>query len=256
MQVQFEELTDSQWSLVEGFCPHRKRKYDLRIILNAIFWIVRVGGQWRNLESKYPKWQIVYYYFRIWSAKGIIEKINLALVALERQKQNKEAQSSVNTIDTQSVKIAPMISEDKGIDGNKKVNGRKRHLITDTLGLIVAVMVHAANHHDGTAGCRLLERVSEQLKKTKKIFADHVYGGQFKKAAEKWNIEVEIAAKPESAKGFIPIAKRWVVERTFGWFNFFRRLSKDYERKVQNSESMILLAQIQILLCRLDKKIT
>jgi putative transposase len=256
MQVQFTELTDSQWSLVSKFFSERKRKYDLRIILNAIFWIVRVGGQWRNLESRYPKWQIVYYYFKNWSREGIIEKINTKLVALERENQQKEAQPSVNTIDTQSVKIAPMISEDKGIDGNKKVNGRKRHLITDTLGLIVAVMVHAANHHDGTAGCRFFERVANKLQNTKKIFADHVYGGQFKKVVSASNVEVEIAAKPESAKGFVPIAKRWVVERTFGWFNFFRRLSKDYERKVQNSESMILLAQIQILLCRFDKKVT
>ena len=99
------------------------------------------------------------------------------------------------------------------------------------------------------AGCN-------QTSKYKKIFADHVYGGQFRKVVSASNIEVEIAAKPESEKGFVPIAKRWVVERTFGWFNFFRRLSKDYERKVQNSESMILLAQIQILLCRLDKKVT
>jgi putative transposase len=256
MQVQFTELTDSQWSLVSSFFSDRKRKYDLRIILNAIFWVVRVGGQWRNLESRYPKWQIVYYYFRIWSSNGIIEKVNQSLVELERQRQQKEAQPTANTIDSQSVKIAPMISEDKGIDGNKKVNGRKRHLITDTLGLIIAVMVHAANEHDGTAGCRFFERAVHKLKETKKIFADHVYGGAFRKVVTEHNIEVEIAARPESAKGFVPIAKRWVVERTFGWFNFFRRLSKDYERKVQNSESMILLAQIQILLCRLDKKVT
>ena len=256
MQTQFNELTDAQWIFIEPyFNTTRTRKHDLRIMFNAIQWLVRTGSQWRNMDSRYPYWEIVYYYFSKWTKSGIIENINFELVKLARLEAEKTTEISANTIDSQSVKIAPFIPDDKGIDGNKKINGRKRHIITDTLGLIVAVMVTAANKHDGTVGCALFNHVFSQvknrLKNTKCIFADHPYGGEFKKLVEQKGIKLEIAAKPESAKGFVPVKIRWVVERTFGWMNFFRRLAKDYERKVQNSESMIYLAQIQIILNRL-----
>lgn len=255
MQTQFNELTDAQWLLIMPYLPMtRKRKHNLRDMLNAIFYIDRTGIQWRNLNVKgsiFPYWQIVYYYFRIWTKLGIIENINFELVKLERIHQEKQAEASANTIDSQTVKIAPFIPNDKGYDGNKRINGRKRHIITDTLGLIMGVIVTGANLHDGAAGCTLFNYALSKLKKTECIFADHPYGGQFKELVEKKGIRLEIAAKPESAKGFVPVKIRWVVERTFGWMNFFRRLSKDYERKVENSESMIYLAQIQILLNRL-----
>jgi putative transposase len=255
MQTQFNELTDAQWAIIAPFFPtSRKRKYDLRIIFNAILWLNRVGGQWRNLDSKYPYWQIVYYYFRIWTKLGLLDTINAELVKLERLRQEKSTEPTANTIDSQSVKIAPFIPEDKGIDGGKKINGRKRHIITDTLGLIIAVIVTAANRHDGVTACTFFGRVKNRLKNTKCIFADHTYQGQFQKLMDENDIKLEIAAKPESAKGFIPVKKRWVVERSFGWMNFFRRLAKDYERKVQNSESMIYLAQIQIILNRLQPR--
>ena len=149
------------------------------------------------------------------------------------------------------LKIALFIPDDKGVDGGKKINGRKRHIITDTLGLIIGVMVTAENLHDGAAGSSLFNFVIHKLKHTKCIFADGTYGGKFKKTIEKKGIILEIAAKPESAKGFVPVKKRWAVERTFGWMNFFGRLSKDFERTVESSESMIYLAQIQMILNRL-----
>jgi transposase len=257
MQTQFNELTDAQWHLMASYLPmKRKRKHDLRIILDAIFYVNRTGVQWRNLNvtgSIFPYWQIVYYYFRVWTKLGIIENINFELVKLERINQEKSDKFSANTIDSQTVKIAPFIPDDKGYDGNKKISGRKRHILTDTLGLIIAVMVTAANIHDGAAGCSLFKHALLKLKNTKCIFADHPYGGKFRELIEKHGIKLEIAAKPESAKGFVPVKKRWVVERTFGWFNFFRRLDKEFERKVQNSESMIYLAQIKIILNRLFK---
>ena len=254
MQTQFNELTDAQWTLIMPYLPmKRKRKHDLRIIFNAILSINRTGTQWRNLDSRYPYWEIVYYYFRVWTKSGIIDTINTELVKLERERQGKAAEPSANTIDSQTVKIAPFIPEDKGIDGGKKINGRKRHIITDTLGLIIALVVTAANKHDGVTACSFFNKVINRFKNTKCIFADHSYQGQFKKLMDENSITLEIAAKPESAKGFVPVKIRWVVERTFGWMNFFRRLAKDYERKVQNSESMIYLAQIQIILNRLDR---
>lgn len=257
MQKQFEELTDTQWHLICDFLPiGRKRKHDLYSVLCAIMWIVRTGCQWRKLDGKFGlSWQIVYYYFHSWTKLKIISKINDKLVEIERLRQSKNPYPSANAIDSQSIKIAPMIAEDKGIDGGKKINGRKRHIMTDTLGLIVAVMVLSANVSDAKGGCLLLKYFLKENKNKaqslKCIFADRAYGGAFRKLANNHNLEVIIASKPENAKGFVPVKKRWVVERTFGWFNFFRRLSKDYERSVINSESVILLAQIQILLNRI-----
>lgn len=255
MQTQFNELTDTQWLFISELLPvNRKRKHSLRAVIDAIFYINRTGIQWRNLNvqgSSFLDWRIVYYYFRTWTKSNIISDINYNLVQFERLCQGRSENPTANLIDSQSVKIAPFIQNDKGIDGGKKINGRKRHIITDTLGLIIGVMVTAANMHDGAAGSSLFNFVINKLKNTKCIFADGTYGGKFRKTIEKEGILLEIAAKPESAKGFIPVKKRWAVERTFGWMNFFRRLSKDYERTVQSSESMVYLAQIQIILNRI-----
>lgn len=257
MQTQFNELTDAQWLFIAEYLPlQRKRKHDLRLIMDAIFYINRTGIQWRNLNFKnsfFPKWQIVYYYFRTWTKLGIFIKINEKLVELERLRQGKETLSSANLIDSQSIKISPFIPDDKGIDGGKKVNGRKRHVITDTLGLVIGVVVTAANVHDAKAGVILFNLIKNRLKNTECFFGDNTYSGIFREALKEYNIQLEVAARPETMKGFVPVKKRWAVERTFGWLNFFRRLAKDYERKVQNSESMIYLAQIQIILNRLNK---
>lgn len=256
MQTQFNELTDAQWLIVSPYLPlQRKRKHDLRAILDTIFFVNRTGIQWRNLNTKYtnfPDWRIVYYYFRVWTFLGLLDKMNLALVKMVRIKEERSSDCTANLIDSQSIKIAPFIQYDKGVDGGKKVNGRKRHILTDTLGLIIAVIVTAANIHDGAAGCSLFNLAKQNIPQVTCIFADGTYGGKFRDEVAKHGIKVEIAAKPESAKGFVPVKKRWAVERTFGWTNFFRRLSKDFERTVQSSESMILLAQIQILLQRLE----
>jgi putative transposase len=258
MQTQFNKLTDAQWLIISKFLPmNRKRKHDLRAILDAILYINRTGIQWRNLNvegSLFPYWEIVYYYFRTWTKLGIIRNINFELVQLERLRQERSINPTANLVDSQSIKIAPFITDDKGIDGAKRINGRKRHIITDTLGLIIGVMVTAANIHDGAAGSALFNFIIKKLKNTKCIFADGTYSGKFRTTIEKEGIILEIAAKPESAKGFVPVKKRWAVERTFGWLNFFRRLSKDFERTVECSESMIYLAQIQIILNRLINK--
>ena len=258
MQTQFNELTDAQWLIISELLPvNRKRKYSLRDVIDAIFYINRTGIQWRNLNVKgslFLDWRIVYYYFRTWTKLDIISNINFELMQFERLCQDRSINPTANLIDSQSVKIAPFIQNDKGIDGGKKINGRKRHIITDTLGLIIGVMVTAANIHDGAAGSSLFNFLIDKLKNTKCIFADGTYGGKFKTTIEKKGILLEGAAKPESAKGFIPVKKRWAVERTFGWMNFFRRLSKDFERTVESSESMIYLAQIQIILNRIVEK--
>lgn len=252
MQTQFNELTDSQWEIIKDFLPvQRKRKYDLREILNAILFLHRTGIQWRNLPPNWPNWRIVNYYFRQWTKNGTWESMNDFLVEVERTCHQKKATASLICIDSQSVKAGPFISESRGVDGNKKINGRKRHILVDTLGLIIGVVVTAANKPDGVVGCELMRKCSGKFARLKKVLVDGVYGGTFSKFAPlEFGVEVEISSRPPSSKGFVPIKKRWVNERTFGWFNFFRRLDKDHERTTKSSESMILLASIQVILGR------
>ncbi|MFD2066049.1 transposase [Pontibacter silvestris] len=133
----------------------RKRLYSLRVIVDAIFYVLRVGSQWRNLPESFPKWELVYYYFRKWQADGTLERLNFSLNIKERERQGKVNPPSLMNIDSQSVKAAPFVSEQTGVDGNKKISGRKRHMITDTLGLVWGVVVHSANKADGA----LAERV-------------------------------------------------------------------------------------------------
>lgn len=256
MKSSHEDLSDSQWEFIKVFLPiKRKRKYDLRNIVNAILFILRTGTQWRNLPKCYPPWQSVYYYFRRWHSSGILERINNEANKKERLRQGREDTPSLACIDSQSVKIAPFISEEKGIDGNKKVNGRKRHILVDTLGLVWAVIIHAANIHDGKRSNELVEHILGYLPRLEKILVDDAY----KKIFLPWvenniaELKIEFASKPPTKRGFVPVKFRWVNERTFGWYNFFRRLSKDYEKTPESSEAWVLWANTQIILNRFSE---
>lgn len=255
MRTHYEHLTDSQWEIIKEYLPiQRNRKYDLRNVLDSIFWILRIGSQWRNLPACYPPWRSVYYYFRIWKRDGTLQKLNEGLNRKERQRQGKEPTPSMLSIDSQSIKAAPFISEDKGVDGNKRINGRKRHVITDTLGLVWGVVVHAANIHDGVTANQVVEPLIGYLHRLEKILADAAY----KKVFSKWvsenmlGVELEISSKPPSTKGFVPVKWRWVTEQTFGRFNFFRRLDKDHEKSVLSSEAWILWQNCQTIIYRLS----
>ena len=253
MQASFELLSDSQWEFIKEYPPiQRQRKYCLRDIVNAILSILRTGTQWRNLDSKYPPWESVYYYFRIWRKDGTLERLNSSLNQRERKKQGKEATPSLVCIDSQSIKAAPFISQEKGIDGNKRINGRKRHILVDTLGLVWAVVVHSADRHDGTMAHLLVEHLTGYLPRMKKILVDQAYKKVFLKWVEDHiiGLDVELSSKPPSSKGFVPVKWRWVNERSFAWLNFFRRHSKEYEKTTNSSEAWILWANCQILLNR------
>lgn len=253
MVSQFQELTDSQWEVIKDLFPEQKIcVLNLRIVLNAVFWILRTGSQWRNMESKFPKWTAVYHHFRKWKNDGRFEKMNRLLNEEERLRVEKETTPSMVSVDSQSIKIAPLISGDKGIDGGKKINGRKRHIITDTMGLVWGVLVTAANLHDGKQGIVLFGQIKDSLNRLKKVLADGSYKGSFEDfVKEVSQATVEISSRPPSQKGFVPIKFRWTVERSFGWFNFFRRLSKDYERTVESSVAWIFLANSKIILNRI-----
>jgi putative transposase len=253
----FIPLSNSQWKGIEKIVDTgRKRTNKLRRVVNAILKINRLGMQWRNLEEKpyfYPPWQSVYYYFRKWQKEGIWGKILAFLVEKERVRQGRNRQASAVAIDSQSVKKGSLISLDTGIDGNKKVNGRKRHLAVDSLGLPLALHVSAANKHDGQESIELLWQLEKASSRLELIRADHAYQGYFVECSDYYNWKVEITQKPESAQGFIPQTGRWQVERSFAWFNFFRRLSKDYEKTVESSVAFMQLVFIDILLARIPK---
>ena len=252
MREKFEKLTDSQWEVMAVFLPvQRKRKIDLRQVVDAIRWLNETGSQWRNLPECFPAWTAVYYYFRVWKHNETLLGLNIGLNVLERGEWGKEDTPSLVCVDSQSVKVAPFIHQDKGIDGNKKVNGRKRQVLVDTLGLVWAVFVHTANGSDSVFGSKLLERIEGLMERLEKILVDKGYEGSFMEVAQRLlGVKAEISSKPPTEKGFVPIKWRWVSERTFGWFNFFRRLSKDYEKTTESSETWILWANLQMIISK------
>lgn len=248
----FTELTNSQWEIIKDLIDNgRKRKYCLRIIINAILKITRTGVQWRNLDEKYPPWHSVYYYFRKWQKDGTWNIVLAYLVQKERLRQDRQATPSRVAVDSQSVKTGTLICIDTGIDGHKNINGRKRHLAVDVLGLPLAMHVGAANIHDTEAGIELLWQLDQASDRLELICADKAYRGYFSTCAEYYKWKVEITQKPASQKGFVPQSGRWQVERSFAWFNFFRRLAKDYEKTVESSVAFMQTAFIDIILSRL-----
>lgn len=253
MTEQFEELTDFQWEVIEDFFPEQARcQHSLRMILNAILWMLRTGSQWRNLDSKYPPWQSVYHHFRKWKRDGRFQQVSQHLNEIERYSDDRQSHPSAVCADSQSIKIAPFIKQQTGFDGGKKIKGRKRHIITDTMGLVIGVGISAANSHDGTVAIDLFSSYGQYFSRIQKVFADGSYKGSFETAIQQlFEAEVEISSRPPSTKGFVPLKIRWIVERTFAWFNFFRRLSKDYEKTIESSAAWIFLANSQIILSRI-----
>jgi len=254
MTEQYERLTDSQWGAISvDLDLNRKRTHDLRLILDAIFYILRTGCQWRNLPNNYPHWQAVYYHFDKWKKDFTFQNINDRLNELDREREKRESLPSVLCADTQSVKLHPMIYEDRGLDANKKVNGRKRQYLVDTGGRLWRAKVHAANLHDGCGALSLLDDLEGIDSRLKKILGDDSYKGQFAEKVKNKNWVFECASRPPTEKGFVPIAQRWVVERSIAWSNFFRRIVKDYEYTVQSSVAWLLLANIHLMINRLTK---
>jgi Transposase and inactivated derivatives len=253
MQPKYKRLTDAQWEVIKVFLNwQRKRKHNLREIFNAILWITRTGAQWRNLDSSFPPWRSVYYYFNTWGKSGLLEQMCQELNMLERIQLERESTPSLLMADSQSIKLSPMIFEDRGIDGNKNVNGRKRHILVDVLGRVWKAHVHAANQHDSPGGLVLLENLEIKTPRLEKIMTDKSYRGTFADAVQKLGYSFEVPSRPENTKGFVVEAKRWVVERTFAWLNFFRRTVVDYEHTTRNSASFIFLANISMVLWRID----
>ena len=233
----------------------RPRTIPYREILNAIFYVLKTGCGWRELPHDFPKWKTVYHYFRQFRLDGLWEEINEQIHTAVREKEGRAAQPTAMIIDCQSVKSAEG-GEEIGFDGGKKVHGRKRVLLTDTLGFASLVKVVAGDLHDSLAGHQLLRKLLEQphlLISVRKIFAD----GGFRGNLEEWvkqvlHIRLEIVLKEEGQIGFQVLPKRWVIERTNAWISRQRRLARDYERTPASSESFIYATMIRLGLRRLS----
>lgn len=253
------DLSNREWAIIQPLLaqtsgPGRPRTVDLRAIVNAIFYINRTGAQWRLLPKDFPAWSHVYYYFRKWSRDGTWRRINDALRAKVRVGVGKLADPTAAIIDTQSVKTTEA-GGPRGFDAHKQINGRKRHVVVDTLGLLLIVVVHAASIQDPAGAKLALTPLIGRFPRLALMWADGIYRGPLVEwVREQLGCALSIVTRTAGQRGFQALPKRWIVERTLAWLNRNRRLSKDYEHDLRASESMVYLASIRLLLRRLDKQ--
>lgn len=252
------DIDDGQWKVIAPLIPPAKpggrpRTVDMREILNAILYVVRSGCAWRMIPHDLPIWSTAYDYFRQFREAGIWQCIHDALRGQVRHQQGREESPSAAIIDSQSVKTTEK-GGPHGYDAGKKINGRKRHLVVDTIGLVLAIVVHEASIQDRDGAKLVLEDLKGRYPRLSLIWADGGYAGKLIDWVKEFaNWTLEIVKRNDDLKGFHILPRRWVVERTFGWMGKYRRLSKDYEQRTESSEAMILLAMINLMSRRLAK---
>jgi len=263
------DLTDRQWSIIEDLIPEveplgpggRPLVHSQREIVNAILYVVRAGCAWRMLPKDFPPWQTVYRYFAQWRDDGTVDVIHDTLreeVRVTKETKGRKPRNptpSAGVIDSQSLRGADTVSAaTRGYDAGKKVNGRKRHIVTDTLGLLLVVMVTTASVQDRDGGADILKLLRKLVPTVRHVFADGGYAGRLvEKAKRYWKMTVEVVKKPPEQCGFSVLPRRWVVERTFAWLMRWRRLVRDYERYPETHEAMVKWAMIGLMVNRLAR---
>src|SRR5271166_4718734 len=256
------DITDAQWALIDPQLPvhpgGRPRKTDLRDVVDAIFYLVRTGCQWRYLPKDFPPKSTVWRYFDEWRHNGTLDTIHDLLRTKVRTAKKPYAPRTTASVDSQSVDTTSG-GEQRGRDNAKNVDGRKRHIVVDSMGMLLAVLVTAANVDDGAAAPELFARLDGQpMSRVERMFADNKYHNyalyEWVEKHARW--ELVIVRRPEGAEGWVKLPLRWTVERTFAWLGRCRRLSKDRERSVRSAEAFIKLAMIQLMLNRLQRKDT
>ncbi|MEU6395345.1 IS5 family transposase [Streptomyces sp. NPDC046939] len=262
------DLSDARWELIEPVlsawrAERRSRalefgrlpQHELREIMDAILYVDRTGGQWRYLPHDFPPWETVYGYFGRWQKDGVFAQLTGLLGELVRQREGRAAKPSACLIDAQSIETSTSVPRSgQGIDAGKKIVGRKRSIITDTLGLLLAVLVTAANVQDPAAGTHLLDQVATTHPGLRRIWVDGGYRKHLVEHAATLGINMEIVERAPGTKGFTPAPKRWAVERTYGWLMLHRRLVRDYE--TLPAEAMIHLAMADLMARRLTGEST
>jgi putative transposase len=251
------DMTDAEWALIVRRLPPRRRlgrprEVDLRTVLQAILYILSTGCQWRALPKEFPPYSTVQRYFYTWRDTGRWQKIVTALVRRARRKLGRKPRPTAAVVDSQSAPTT-QAGGPRGYDAGKRIYGRKRHIVTDTDGLLLAVHVHPANVQDCHGAVPLLERLRRRFPKLRHVFADRIYrGNQLVTALSHcgpWTIE--IVERPQGVKGFQLLPRRWVVERTFSWFGRCRRLAKDFEGSAATEAAWLLVAHLRLLTRRL-----
>ena len=253
------DMTDREWQLIARLLPKprrvgRPREVDLRVVMNALLYILATGCQWRALPKDFPPFTTVQYYFYGWRYTPLWRRINRALVERARRAVGRKPTPSAGIIDSQTVKTTES-GGPRGFDPAKRMKGRKRHLVTDTEGFLLVVQVHPADIQDNHGAVPLLKAARRAFARLRHLFADRVYRGPKLLNAisdvGRWTIEV--VTRTQSVGSFKPEKRRWVIERTFAWFGRNRRLAKDFEKTIASAVAWIMLASIRLLTRRLAR---
>jgi transposase len=255
------DLSDAQWAQIAPLLPARdptrggRPGYDRRLVVDTILYVLRAGCAWRMVPHDLAPWWVAYRWFRAWAADGTWDRVHDQLRDRVRQAAGRDPQPSAAVLDAQSVKTAEGGTA-RGFDAGKKVTGRKRHLLVDTLGLLLVCVVHAASVQDRAGGRRVLAGAQGHFPLRGKVWADGGYANDIDASLVDWareqaGLDLAIVRRPAAQRGFAVLPRRWVVERTFAWLGRSRRLARDYERKPEHAEAMIKIAMIRLMAARL-----